>query len=100
MIRSAKTKPIEKPLLHKNYEGAKHVPEYLRIYGTKVAKPCKWCGADPKDIVVYSMPLKNGKRVKVTRCTVCDNLIYFGSTENMTRGDINGRKRPRAGNKV
>ena len=72
-------------LLHKNYHGAKHIPEYLRIYDQTPAEPCKWCGASPKDIVVYDMPLKNNKRMKVTRCTVCDNLIRAGAVKERVK---------------
>lgn len=75
-----------RPLLHPNYKDAKHAPEWLHIYRTTPKRPCKWCGADPKDIVVYDMPLKNGKRCKVTRCTVCDNLIYAGAERDMPKG--------------
>ena len=68
-----------KPLLHRNYRGAAHKPDYLYKYDTVEKKSCKFCGADPKDIVTYDMPLKDGRQMKVTRCTKCDNLVHFAS---------------------
>lgn len=73
-----------KPMLHKNFKGAKHKPDYIRKYDETASKPCKFCGADPKDIVIYDMPIKGGKMVKVRRCTKCDNLLIVGKVKART----------------
>ena len=85
MRRTTKKKDIARPILHKNYEGAVHKPDYIHKYNVTVKNSCKFCGAKPKDIVVYDMPVKNSDKadkthhaIKVTRCTCCDNLLYFG----------------------
>lgn len=71
---------------HKNYDHSiKHHPLALRVYQQTPVRPCKWCGASPDNLVVYDMPLKNGKRAKVTRCTVCDNLTKFGAVRERAR---------------
>ena len=98
MRRPTKRNLTPRPLLHENYRDAKHAPNWIHKYRVKVSESCKWCGADPKDIVVYDMPLKNGKRCKVTRCTVCDNLIYVCEPRNMPKGSANGRKAVCTGN--
>ena len=79
-----KTTPI--PLLHKNYKDAIHKPDWLHKYKVAAKEPCKFCGAKPEDIVVYDMPLKGGKRIKVWRCTVCDNLVHAGEPRLNPKG--------------
>lgn len=78
-------------LLHPNYKDAKHAPKWLAKYEQKATKPCKWCGSDPKDIVVYDMPLKDGRTCKVWRCTVCDNLIRVNNARKV-KESVNGGK--------
>ncbi len=72
---------VGSPLTHENYKNVKHVPMALDVYREKPVRNCKWCGASPDNQVVYDMPLKDGKRAKVIRCTVCDNLIKFGAVK-------------------
>lgn len=80
------------PIPHDNYgTTVKHHPLALKVYEDKPVRDCKWCGAKPEDQVVYDMPIKDGKRAKVIRCTVCDNLIKFGAVkERMT---LHGRRK-------
>ena len=74
------------PIPHKNYdESTKHHPLALRVYEETPRRSCKWCGASPDQLVVYDMPLKNKKRAKVTRCTICDNLTKFGAVKKRDR---------------
>ena len=71
----------------------------MRIYSYKYGKPCPHCGAGPSNIVTYDMPLKNDKKMRVTRCTNCDNLIRAGKDRERVRKrpDNYGRKRVAAG---
>lgn len=73
-----------KPMLHPNYRGAKHKPDYIRKYDVLEEKQCKFCGAEATNIVTYDMPVKDNMVMKVTRCTKCDNLLHFASPRPRT----------------